>query len=111
VIEQSPALTASLRAQAERAWKGPVNEWPSAAVKRGAVEAFEARMNAVLGRKKVGAPRKRFMKLLRQTFVAHCGRRRPLNKVVAALTEIAFGPATTEAAVRGTQRATKRRDR
>jgi hypothetical protein len=58
VIEQSPGVTASLRTQAEREWRGPVNVWPGAVVKRAAVEALEARMDAVLGRKKAGAPRK-----------------------------------------------------
>jgi hypothetical protein len=111
VVEQWPAEKAKLLAQADRDWKGPVSAWPNAAVKRAAVEDYEARMDAVLGRKKFGAPRKRFMKLLRQFFVTNCGRRRPLNKVVAALTEIAFGPATSEGAVRGTERATKQRDR
>jgi hypothetical protein len=66
-------------------------------------------MDAVLGRKKAGAPRKRFMKMVRDAFMANCGR--PLNSVVAVLTEIAFGPCTTVSAVRGTQRATKRRER
>jgi hypothetical protein len=109
VIEQTPAVTTRLRVQVEREWRGPVNVWPGAAGKRAAVEAHEARMDAVLGRKKAGAPRKRFMKLLRDAFIANCGR--PLNNVVAALTEIAFGPDTTEGAVRGTQRPTKRRER
>jgi hypothetical protein len=109
VIEQTPTVTARVLAQAEREWRGTVSMWPDAAGKRAAVEAHEARMDAVLGRKKAGAPRKRFMKMLRDTFFQNCDR--PLNNVVAALTEIAFGPGTTEAAVRGTQRATKRRER
>jgi hypothetical protein len=106
VVEQWPAEKAKRRTQAKRALKGGPNEWADAAVKGHAVEAFEAHMDAALGRKKGGAPRQRFMQILSETFMTNCGR--PLDKVVAALTEIAFGPAATEDVVR---KARKRRDR
>ena len=97
VIEQTPDVTAKLRAQADRDWKG-LEEWPRAIARRAAVEAHLASMDKILGRKKAGAPRQRFMRMLRDTFLANCGR--PLNDVVAMLTEIAFGPDTSADAVK-----------
>jgi len=56
--------------------------------------------DAILGRKKKAASKKRFMALCREMFIANCGQ--PLDATVATLTEIAFGSETTAEASRGT---------
>jgi hypothetical protein len=102
VVEQWPAQKAKLLTQVKRAWKGPVSEWSDAAVKGGAVEDFEARMNAVLGRKKKSGPRQRFMRLWTASFRDFCGD--PLDEVVRVLTEIVFNEKITLDMVRRASR-------
>jgi hypothetical protein len=97
VIKQVPDVYSKLRTQAERDWKA--DDICHAFVKRKAVKDHAARMDVVLGRKKAGAPRMRFMRMLSDTFIANCGR--PLDNVVRALTEIAFDTEETLPKVRG----------
>jgi hypothetical protein len=95
VIAKTSDVYLAVRQQAERDWKAG-HVW-DAAQKRTLVEKHAKDMDAALGRKKTGAPKQHFMRLLRDMFIENCGK--PLNEAVAVLTEIAFDdPVTTDAA-------------
>jgi hypothetical protein len=105
VVEKSPEVVAKVRAQAEKDWK--TGSFEAAAWKRRKAENFVERADQELGRKKGDAPRQRFMRLASEMFIQNCGR--PLDDVVASLTDIAFGDPVTTDAVRDARRSPKRR--
>jgi hypothetical protein len=97
-IAEAPAIYSKIRKGADQDYKrGDVLR---AAGKHIAVDRHAAAVDSVLGRKKKEAPRQWFMLLCRDAFLLNCGR--PLDHVVAALTDIAFGgeEETTPDAVR-----------
>jgi len=103
-IAEAPAVYSALRVQAERDWKQ--ERVSKAANTRIIVKAHARKMDDVLGRKKKEAPRVRFMRMVREMFIENCGK--PLNDVVAVLTEVAFGqPVTTDAVKKGNIRPRK----
>jgi hypothetical protein len=103
-VEAAPQVRRALSHQADREWKG--GNTALAAVKKDAAQYLEQEFSRLLGREQNTAPRKRFMKMWRATLQQNCGK--PLDGVVAMLTEVAFGGETSIDAVRGTRRPTRR---
>jgi len=104
VEKQSRAVAADVLRRADLDWKG--DRIKEAVEKKTQVRRFQEQEKALLGRKRKGALQKRFMVLWRKNFIEHCGA--PLDGVVAALTEIAFGGNVTIDMVRGAMRPARR---
>jgi len=101
VTDGSPALERKARAQADRAFRE--DRVAEAALKKlGAIE-LEARRTRLLGRKQADAHLQNFKSRCSELFANNCGK--PLDDVVATLTEVVFdcGPVSIDS-VRGARK-------
>jgi hypothetical protein len=104
VIEEWPDLQQKLLSQAERDWRA--DRIIDASFKKAAAIGFGADKDRILGRKQTAAPQKRFKTMCSEAFNINCGK--PLDSVVASLTEIAFDTEVTIDSVRGVRKPTRR---
>lgn len=94
VIREAPAVLSKLSAQADRDWKK--DRLAKAVEKKTATLAFAKQANDVLGHKKRGEVRQRFIRMWLDTFDHNCNK--PLHDVVRVLAEVTFDePATLDA--------------
>jgi hypothetical protein len=101
MVDGSPALDSKLRAQADRAFKDDLVA--EAALKKAAAITFRDKREQLLGRKQAEAYLQRFKAQCSKLFMINCGK--PLDEVVATLTEIVFdcGPVSIDS-VRGARK-------